>query len=57
MSQRLGFVGRSDALWRVRAVDTAASTLFYGTLVEMVAHINRLHRESGIQHAGRQIGA
>jgi hypothetical protein len=55
MSQRLGFNRRGGALWMVRAVNAPIGTLFYGTLFEMVAHINDLHRRSGVQHAGRAI--
>jgi hypothetical protein len=49
-------------LWWVRPiidghVDDSAGHVFTGTEAEMIAHISRLHRESGTQHAAVSVGA
>lgn len=54
MSQRFG--QERVPLWMVQARGRAGWKLFAGTLHEMVAFINRLHRESGIQHLARELG-
>ena len=42
-------------LWLVRRTDGVGSHLFCGSLQEMALHIGRLHRESGVQHAAREL--
>jgi hypothetical protein len=54
MSSRSGKGG--DPLWLVRRISGDGWSLFVGTLHEVVGHINRLHRESGVQHAARELG-
>jgi hypothetical protein len=48
-------------LWWVRPIvdghaDESAGRMFVGTEAEMVAHISRLHRETGTQHAATSAG-
>ena len=54
MSQRIG--QEPIALWTVSAQGRRGSRLFAGSLHEVVAHINRLHRESGIPYSARELG-
>jgi hypothetical protein len=42
-------------LWLVRRIEGSGWHLFSGSLHEMVAHINELHRQSGVQHAAREL--
>jgi hypothetical protein len=53
MSNRRG-VPRTR-LWLVRRIDGSGWHIFSGSLEEMVAHINALHIESGVQHAAREV--
>jgi hypothetical protein len=54
MSSRIGKGG--DPLWLVRRIGGGSVRLFVGTLHEVVGYINQLHRESGVQHAARELG-
>jgi hypothetical protein len=54
MSQRIGH--ERVLLWMVQARGRAGWKLFVGSLHEMVAYINRLHRESGVQYCAREVG-
>ena len=54
MSRRIG--KERIPLWIVCAHGRAGWKLFAGSLHEAVAYINRLHRESGIQHSAREVG-
>jgi hypothetical protein len=49
-------------LWWVRPIidghiDDSTGHAFTGTEAEMVEHIGRLHRETGVQHAAVSVGA
>ena len=54
MSQRVG--QEHIQLWMVSRYGRAGWALFVGSLHEVVAHINRLHRERGVQHIAREVG-
>lgn len=43
------------SLWWGRCTDGSGWHMFSGSLEEMGAHVSRLHRESGKQHAARQV--
>jgi len=45
------------SLWLVRRIDGTDWRLFSGSFQEMCAHIARLHRKTGMQHAAREVGA
>jgi hypothetical protein len=53
MSSRIGKGG--TPLWLVRRIGGDGVSLFVGSLHEVVGYINRLHRESGVQHAAREL--
>lgn len=42
-------------LWWVRRLDGTGAHLFCGSHAEMVAYIAGLHRDTGIQHAAREV--